>query len=63
MCFKDYFCFARRFVSHHHEMSHARADERLNRKKWPWQREGAAEPGDDGDEQHYSNKQLYHKFR
>ena len=48
----------------HHEMSHKKAEERLNNRKWPWQREGGgAEEEDDPEAQHYSNKELYHRFR
>ena len=48
----------------HHEMSHIKAEERLNNRKWPWQREGGdVEEEDDPEAQNYSNKQLYHRFR
>lgn len=49
-----------------HEKSHQHADERLNKLKWPWEREqngfetdGPADP----EEQNYSNKDLYYKYK
>ncbi len=51
-------------VRSHHEMSHVKADERLNNRKWPWQREGGQAAQEDSEEAlRYSNKELYHKFR
>ena len=45
-------------------MAHKRADERLNNKKWPWQREGDnPDEEEDSEAEHYTNKELFHKFR
>ena len=48
-----------------HELSHERSDERRERLKWPWERiinkDIDSEP--DSDEQHFSNKEMYRKFR
>ena len=48
-----------------HERAHLHADERMNKLKWPWERAGAVEDvGEvDEDERHYSNKELYEKFK
>ncbi len=46
------------------ERALVRAEERLNARKWPWERTGDANEVEEvEDAQHYSNKELYHKFR
>ena len=46
-------------------MSHERSDERREKLRWPWERiinkDIESEP--DSDEQHFSNKDMYRKFR
>lgn len=49
-----------------HEIAHQRAEERLNRLKWPWERieNGGFENQEvDENEKNYSNKELYQRFK
>ena len=48
-----------------HEKSHQRADDRLNRLKWPWEREedGGVDDAMDPNEQNFSNKDLYYRYK
>ena len=40
-------CFCSLFTRTAHEASHERAEERLNKMKWPWEREGAGSGTED----------------
>ncbi|ELU06637.1 hypothetical protein CAPTEDRAFT_220130 [Capitella teleta] len=48
-----------------HEIAHQRAEERLNRLKWPWERieDGGFDNAEDGEEKNFSNKEMYRKFK
>jgi hypothetical protein len=48
-----------------HEIAHQRAEERLNRLKWPWERieNGGFDNVEDEEERNFSNKDMYRKFK
>ena len=48
-----------------HDRSHQNANDRMEKLKWPWERiiNRSIEDEADPDEQHFSNKEMYRKFK
>lgn len=49
-----------------HERAHQHSDDWLQMRKWPWERANNNNGNDDDNDEelgHYSNKELYHKYK